>query len=817
MTKHTEDAAAKVLILAPTGRDNAVISRILRNAGFFCQVCANIGTLLVGLNTASTAVIAEEALNSAGAVSAMQDWLGAQPPWSDFPFVFLSRPINEEDQRRTEVGNLFANITVLERPLRSDTLVRAVASSARARQRQLDAARLLEERARVESELRHAELRLRLALRAARLAEVTFNLADGSVSHSAAFAELFGYPPDQRMTLEEVRARYHPDDLQRVPQERSAFLASDQDFYEVQKRIVWPAGEVRWVYGRGQVQRDGDGRPISVTAVYLDETDRKNAEAALRESEEHYRHAAELNPQVPWTATPDGQLDRVAERWREWTGISGLGDSWGQGLHPDDLGYTVAAWGHSVATGEPYDVEHRVKLRSGDYRWARSRAFPRRDDNGRIVKWYGSTEDIHERKSAETALLRLNETLEARVVERTGELLATQAALAQAQKMEAVGQLTGGVAHDFNNLLMVLSGGLDMLVQPKDPERRDRVLSAMRQAVDRGATLTRQLLTFSRREPLKPEPIALDQRVSAMEELLARSLRGDIRVEMEFAPRLWLANADPTQLELAVLNLAVNARDAMPHGGTLTIRGENASPVEAEELEGDFVRLSVCDSGVGMKADVLNRAFEPFFTTKDVGKGSGLGLAQVYGFAKRSGGAVHIESTPGQGTRVMLLLPRSLGKAASIEPQPARPSGSASNSLSTRSATVLLVEDDEEVASLAADMIDQLGYDVIRVANGPAALGALADGRAVDIVFSDIMMPGGMSGTELAGEIMRRRPDLPVVLTTGYDAQAALLSEAPPLPLLRKPYRLDALESILAAALRGRSDEPAASRNSSSG
>lgn len=257
---------------------------------------------------------------------------------------------------------------------------------------------------RADEAVRESEARLRLAVQAARFAEVTFLVAEGGVRHGAAYAELLGYPAGHALTLEDVRSRYHPEDRERVLRERADILRSGQENYEIAHRIVTPAGETRWLYGRGQVTRDEAGRPLSVTALYLDETERKRAEEALRESEENYRHAAELNPQVAWTAAPDGRLDRVAERWREWTGASGLDDTWGLGLHPDDLDYSTDAWMRSVTTGEPYDVEHRVKRLNGEFRWARSRAFPRRDEAGRIVKWYGSTEDVHERKVAETAL-----------------------------------------------------------------------------------------------------------------------------------------------------------------------------------------------------------------------------------------------------------------------------------------------------------------------------------------------------------------------------------------------------------------------------
>jgi CheY-like chemotaxis protein len=348
---------------------------------------------------------------------------------------------------------------------------------------------------------------------------------------------------------------------------------------------------------------------------------------------------------------------------------------------------------------------------------------------------------------------------------------------------------------------MVISGGLDMLARQPDPARWRRITDGMRQAVDRGAALTRQLLAFARRQPLKPEPVALDRRICEMEELLTRSLRGDIRVEMDFATDLWPVMVDPVQLELAVLNLAVNARDAMPNGGVLTIRAENAPALAEGEIAGDFVRLSVADNGTGMSAEIISRAFEPFFTTKDVGHGSGLGLAQIYGFARQSGGVARIDSAVGRGTTVTLLLARSaVAPAPPDRPSQTGPGGDDGGDRASR-ANVLLVEDDDEVAALTADMIGQLGYDVTRVANAAAALGALANGRIVDIVFSDVMMPGGMSGADLAREIGRRRPGLPVLMTTGYDGRAGIGADDLTLPLLRKPYRLEALAGALSAAL----------------
>jgi CheY-like chemotaxis protein len=323
-----------------------------------------------------------------------------------------------------------------------------------------------------------------------------------------------------------------------------------------------------------------------------------------------------------------------------------------------------------------------------------------------------------------------------------------------------------------------------------------RLMDSMKQAAQRGAGLTRQLLAFSRRQDLRPEPVDIARQIGGMRELLDRSLRGDVHVDFAFPDDLWPTQVDPGELELVILNLAVNARDAMPKGGMITVRAKNAPAVSEGELHGDFVCLSVEDNGTGMPADVKERVFEPFFTTKDIGRGSGLGLAQVYGFATQSGGTVRIDTELGRGTTFTLYLPRSTRMPAPEE-RPIvdlhierRPPGSAGS--------VLLVEDDDEVASLVGEMLDQLGYEVTRAASAAAALGALANGRHVDIVFSDIMMPGAMNGVDLAREIRRRRADLSILLTSGYAEAACDDAAAEGVRILPKPYQIDDLAKALA-------------------
>ena len=408
-----------------------------------------------------------------------------------------------------------------------------------------------------------------------------------------------------------------------------------------------------------------------------------------------------------------------------------------------------------------------------------------------------AAQDLEALVAARTEELR---TANAELVTQMAERARIEENLRQAQKMEAIGQLTGGVAHDFNNLLMVIQGGLDMIDRQEDPARRARLLQGMRQAADRGSALTRQLLAFSRRQPLAPEAVDLKVRIGGMRELLDRSLRGDVHVDLEFDEDVWPVEVDPGELELVILNLAFNARDAMPKGGEIVISATNVPDWREGDVIGDFVRLEVRDTGTGMSEKVKARVFEPFFTTKEIGKGSGLGLAQAYGFARQSGGSVGIESEVDQGTRVILMLPRS-AKPISETPRPALDTGPV-RTPGRFSGCVLLVEDDDEVAALVTEMLRQIGFDVTRAASAAGGLGALANGRKIDVVFSDIMMPGEMSGVDLAREIQSRRPDLPVLLTSGFAEANRRAAQDVGVHVLPKPYRLDELESAIRETMR---------------
>jgi signal transduction histidine kinase len=429
-------------------------------------------------------------------------------------------------------------------------------------------------------------------------------------------------------------------------------------------------------------------------------------------------------------------------------------------------------------------------------------------DNARLYQ--AAQNELAERQRAEVALRDLNETLEQRVAEEITHRAAAEDALRQSQKMETVGQLTGGIAHDFNNLLQIVTGNLEILLRnlPEDSARLRRSAANAMTGAQRAAALTERLLAFSRRQPLQPKPVDINKLVAATHDLLHRTLGEPIEVEAVLTPRLWCVEADPHQLENAILNLAVNARDAMPDGGKLTIETQNTNldqsyvAQHAEVVAGQYVALCITDTGTGMDADTVSRAFEPFFTTKEVGKGTGLGLSMVYGFVKQSGGHLKIYSEPGEGTTVKIYLPRLVGDAAA-EDEPselAAPEG-------TRGETVMVCEDDEDVRAYSVEVLRELGYRVVEAQDGPAALKLLeTEARQVDLLFTDVVLPGGMTGAELAKKARSVQPDLKVLFTTGY-ARNAIVHQGrldAGVELITKPFSY----ADLAARVRDILDKP---------
>ncbi|MBC9033355.1 PAS domain-containing protein [Sphingomonas sp. JC676] len=543
----------------------------------------------------------------------------------------------------------------------------------------------------------------------------------------------------------------------------------------------------------------------AVAEISWDAVERTGAIVALRESEAKFRAIANSIDQMVWSTRPDGFHDYYNDRWYEYTGVphgSTDGEAWNDMFHPDDQARAWSLWRHSLATGDFYRIEYRLRHRSGQYRWVLGSAQPVRDESGTITRWFGTCTDIQDIIDAREVLARSRGELEAEIATRTARLMAAEEQLRQAQKMEAVGQLTGGIAHDFNNMLAVVIGALDLL------ERRlargqtdvDRYVTAARDGATRAAALTQRLLAFSRQQPLAPAPIDANEMVGGMIDLLVRTLGEGVSVETHLPARLWRAMADRNQLENVILNLAVNGRDAMPEGGRLTIETGNVAVTadEAERYEiapGDYVEIAVADTGSGMPPDVAARAFDPFFTTKGVGKGTGLGLSQVFGFVRQSGGHVRIETAPGTGTRVCIWLPAD--HAADLGTPENDPDRDVSGAQPGE--VVMVVEDEERVRAFSVEALRELGYAVVDARDGLEALQMIERGQPVSLLFTDVVMPE-MSGRDLAEQARQRLPELKVLLTSGYAPEVAGGADE---SILSKPFDIDQLAERVRAALDG--------------
>lgn len=635
--------------------------------------------------------------------------------------------------------------------------------------------------ARRQAERRREEIeeRYRLAARATNDAIWDWRMADGHVTWNEAVGTLFGHP-ERETSADWWIDHIHPDDRDRVDADIHQVINGGSASWSDEYRFRRADGSYADVLDRGTVLRDADGRAVRMIGAMLDLSGHRAAQAQLRESEAKFHAIANSIDQMVWSTRPDGFHDYYNDRWYEYTGVpagSTDGEAWNGMFHPDDQDRAWARWRHSLETGEPYHIEYRLRHRSGEYRWVIGRAQAVHSAEGAIQRWYGTCTDVHDLKTAENRLAQLaaelrtlNDQLEQRVAERTAELEQAHEALRQSQKMEAVGQLTGGIAHDFNNMLAVVIGSLDLLgrrIGTADA-RAKRYVDAATDGARRAANLTQRLLAFSRQQPLKPETVDANKLVSGMSDLLRHSLGGDVQLETVLAGGLWRTHADPNQLENVILNLAVNARDAMPEGGRVTIETANChldaryTAAHPYVTPGQYVLVAVTDTGGGMSPEIIAKAFDPFFTTKEVGKGTGLGLSQVYGFVKQSGGHVKIYSEPGQGTTVKVYLPRRLGEGGEAEPAPEPEEVP----LGETQEVVLVVEDEPAVRQFSTDALAELGYRVLEADGAAAALRLLDAHPGIALLFTDVVMPE-VNGRKLADEALRRRPDLKVLFTTG--------------------------------------------------
>lgn len=667
-------------------------------------------------------------------------------------------------------------------------------------------------RIQTERALRLSEERLQLALGASNSIGIwDWDVPQDRITADARFATLYGVDPELAAAGAPISAffgKIHPDDVDRLGVAIERALASGERLLE-EYRLVQDDGSHRWVLAEGRCIPGEDGRPLRFPGVSVDITEVKRVEAALRDSEAQLRAITDSVDQMIWATRPDGHHDYFNQRWYDFTGVapgSTDGEEWNGMFHPDDRERAWTVWRESLRTGEPYHIEYRLRHRSGDYRWVLGRAQPVRDEDGQVTRWFGTCTDIQDLVEAREVMARSRVQLESEVEARTRELMRAEEQLRQAQKMEAVGQLTGGIAHDFNNMLAVVLGGLDLLERRLAAGNHDvgRFVSAAREGATRAAALTQRLLAFSRQQPLAPEPVDANRMVAGMSEMLSRTLGGAIEVETVLAGGLWLTRADPNQLESALLNLSVNARDAMPDGGRLTIETANAHLDDSYAREhdvaaGQYVLVAVTDSGEGMTPEVLSRAFDPFFTTKAVGKGTGLGLSQVFGFIRQSGGHVKIYSEVGVGTTVKIYLPRLFGPAeAPPGAAPRTACGGATGEV------VLVVEDDERVRVFSVEALRELGYEVVEAGSPEQALELIDGGLKAALLFTDVVMPG-MNGRQLAERALERLPGLKVLYTTGYTRNAVVHNGVldPGTHFLAKPFSIEQLAAKVRAVLDG--------------
>ena len=663
-------------------------------------------------------------------------------------------------------------------------------------------------------QLRESEFRWKYALEGAGDGVWDWNSASGEVLYSRRWKEMLGYDEDdvadKPLAWEQL---LHPDDAPRVLGVFDAYAHSVDQTYEAEYRMRCKDGSWKWIRGRGMaVTRDAAGMPTRTIGTHTDITSLKESEQALRltnlqlaTEQRRVKVILEHSHDAFIAVAPDGLVtdwSAKAETLLGWTGAEAVGHDLADLIVPAEFRAAHrAGFGRFVKSGQGALASNVIEVNAQHRDGARIpvelalAGFP--VTSGFAVSAF--IRDVSERKEA----LRLE-------AERTQALDEARSALQHAQRLEAVGKLTGGIAHDFNNVLHIIGGNVQLMqAMSGADERLQKRLKSMQSAVDRGAKLSSQLLSFARRQPLQPVVVNLQRTLLDMDELLQRALGESVPVIFKMGKALWNTQVDRGQLENVVLNLAINARDAMPDGGSLTVSLENATvgPENVRRMidvaPGDYVRLSVADTGIGMNADVRAVAFEPFFTTKPVGQGTGLGLSMAYGFVKQSGGHIDLDSEPGKGTTVLIYLPRShQAEAPCRVVREAVAQGG--------SETVLVVEDDPDVRATAVNTLGELGYQVLQAEDGESAWQLIGAGARVDVLFTDVVMPGPVTSTELAALARERLPALCVLFTSGYTRNALTtggrLDEG--VKLLGKPYRREELaqkiREVLSEAQAGR-------------
>ncbi|ELQ09723.1 hypothetical protein A988_17697 [Pseudomonas syringae BRIP39023] len=619
------------------------------------------------------------------------------------------------------------------------------------------------------------------------------------------FARTFGLSPKlcaKGLPLELVIASIHPDDSARVDKSIEDALQSSET-YRCEYRVLHEDGLYRWIEASGRIERDSRGKPVRSPGVLLDIDSRRTAEEERDRLNELLRIFTAAVPGVVYAKDLEGRM-LVANRGTAEligkppaffigkTDLEFLDD-------PQQARVLMETDRRIMQNNVSEQIEEHVNLPDGSAATWLSTKAPLLDENGEVIGLIGSSVDVTARKKAEEAVRELNQTLEQRIEQAVFEREQIEDALRHSQKMDAVGQLTGGIAHDFNNLLAGISGSLELITKRLAQGRVgdvDRYVSVAQGAVRRAASLTHRLLAFSRRQTLSPRVTDVNGLIHDMEELIARTVGPEIDIKVVAQNDLWPALIDHAQLESSLLNLCLNARDAMPNGGRIIIETANASLEECTDPDhgipaGEHLSIRVTDTGIGMSPDIAAKAFEPFFTTKPIGAGTGLGLSMVYGFVRQSGGQIRVESVEGQGTSVVMHLPRHTAENA---PRPVEPEVIEEPPHHTGE-TVLIVDDEPSVRMLVAEVISGLGYNCLEAADAQSGLQILQSDTRIDLLISDIGLPGGMNGREMADAAGDCRPGLPTLFITGY-AKTSVLDDChlrPCTQVLTKPFGLDAL------------------------
>ena len=647
--------------------------------------------------------------------------------------------------------------------------------------------------------------------------------ADGRVTDWNTGAErMLGWTADE-MRGQTVERIFTPEDGARDRAETEMRLALHRGRASDERWHLRRDGSRFWASGEMMPLRGGQDGPIGFLKILRDRTAEHEAETALRASEVLARE----NVQRVQLALAAGAIvgtwlwDLAADRFTVDEAFArnfGLDPVLGRvdlsleqvvaNVHPDDKPGLATAIDEAIARGGAYAHQYRVRRVDGNYYWIEANGRVDHAPDGTPLSFPGVLINMEERRAVEAerdgvaaALRTLNETLEERIAERTAELMNAEEQLRQSQKMEAIGQLTGGLAHDFNNLLTGIMGCLELLgvrVGQGRLKDLDRYIGAAQSAAKRAAALTHRLLAFSRRQTLDPKPTDVNQLVGGMEELIRRTVGPAVEIEVVGAAGLWPTLVDPPQLENALLNLCINARDAMPDGGRLTIQTANRwldqrAARERDLQPGPYMSLCVSDTGLGMTPEVIAKAFDPFFTTKPLGQGTGLGLSMIYGFVRQSGGQPRIYSKVGQGTTVCLYLPRHLGGVDTAEASPSR----RETPRAGQDETVLVVDDESTIRMLVMEVLEELGYAAIEAADGASGLRVLQSDVRIDLLVTDVGLPGGINGRQMADAARINRPGLSVLFITGY-AENAVVGNGQlerGMHLMTKPFAMEALAS----------------------